>query len=411
MRSVSEKAAGICIFDGDPRHALRAPKRHLDGTHRARAPGDTLAAMRPLMKRLGITRLARLTGLDCIGVPVWTAIRPNGRSLATSQGKGLSDEAAAVSALMESIETWHAEHIDKPIVRGGWRTLRTRLPLVDPRQLPRERHVRIDPDAPLAWVEGWDLVASAPRWVPLEAVTLDCVMPATRQPRFALSSNGLASGNHVLEAVVHALCEVIERDAEARWRLARGQRRVDLRTVRDPHCRTLLERVAAAHVHTIVWDITSDVGVPAFGAAIMEDPREPAWRALGLYQGFGCHLDANVALARALSEAIQTRVTYISGSRDDFFPHDYARTTDEELLLQIWGEVMATPGERVDFAPLAARHRAGASFEDDLRTLLARLAAVKVKQVVAVDLSRPELGVPVVKVLVPGRATRVELMG
>jgi YcaO-like protein with predicted kinase domain len=181
--------------------------------------------------------------------------------------------------------------------------------------------------------------------------------------------------------------------------------------VHDPHCRTLLDRVAAAHVHTIVWDITSDVGVPAFGAAIMEDPREPAWRALGLYQGFGCHLDANVALARALSEAIQTRVTYISGSRDDFFPHDYARTTDEELLLQIWDEVMATPGERVDFAPLAARARAGLTFEDDLRTLLARLQDAKVKQVVAVDLSRPDLGVPVVKLLVPGRATRVELMG
>jgi YcaO-like protein with predicted kinase domain len=411
MRGVSEKAPGICIFDGDPRHALRAKKRHLDGTHRARAPAATLAAMRPLMKRLGITRLARLTGLDCVGVPVWTAIRPNGRSLSTSQGKGLSDDAAAVSALMESIETWHAERIEKPVVRGAWRTLRTRLPLVDPRQLPRERHVRLDLDAPLDWIEGWDLLAQAPRWVPFEAVTLDCVMPATRQPRFALSSNGLASGNHVLEAVVHALCEVIERDAEARWRRARGQRRVDLATVRDRHCRTLLARVAAAHVHTIVWDITSDVGVPAFGAAIMEDPREPAWRALGLYQGFGCHLDANVALARALAEAIQTRVTYISGSRDDFFPHDYARTTDEELLLQIWDEVMATPGERVDFAPLAARFRAGLGFEDDLRTLLARLRAARVKQVVAVDLSRPDLGVPVVKLLVPGRANRVELMG
>jgi YcaO-like protein with predicted kinase domain len=410
MRSVSEKAAGICIFDGDPRRALRAKKRHVDGTHRARAPGATLAAMRPLMKRLGITRLARLTGLDCVGVPVWTAIRPNGRSLSTSQGKGLSDDAAAVSALMESIETWHAERIEKPVVRGAWRRLRTRLPLVDPRQLPRERHVRIDLDAPLDWIEGWDLLAGTPRWVPLEAVTLDCVMPATRQPRFALSSNGLASGNHVLEAVVHGLCEVIERDAEARWRHTRGQRRVDLATVRDPHCRTLLDRVAAAHVHTIVWDITSDVGVPAFGAAIMENPHEPAWRALGLYQGFGCHLDPAVALARALSEAIQTRVTYISGSRDDFFPHDYARTTDEELLTAIWDEVTRTPGERVDFARLPPS-AAGESFEADVRTILARLVAAKVKQVVAVDLSHPGLGVPVVKVLVPGRANRVELMG
>jgi ribosomal protein S12 methylthiotransferase accessory factor len=269
--------------------------------------------------------------------------------------------------------------------------------------------VRLDLPARLEWVEGWELGAGAPIWVPREAVTLDCVMPATHQPRFDRSSNGLASGNHLLEAIVHGLCEVIERDAEARWRQARGQRRVDLATVRDPHCRALLDRLAAVRVHTTVWDITSDVGVPAFGAAIMEDPREPAWRALGLYQGFGCHLDAKVALARALSEAIQTRLTYISGSRDDFFPHDYERATDEALLLAIWEELQRPPAERVDFARPPAL--AGASFEEDLRTLLGRLRAVGARQVVAVDLSRAELGVPVVKILVPGRATRVDLMG
>jgi ribosomal protein S12 methylthiotransferase accessory factor len=365
------------------------------------------------MRRLGITRLARLTGLDCVGVPVWTAIRPNGRSLATAQGKGLTDDAAAVSALMESIETWHAEHAAPPVVRGSYRGLRARLPLVDPRALPAAPATRAEANARLSWrldwIEGWDLGGGAPIWVPLEAVTLDCVMPATRQPRFDRSSNGLASGNHLLEAIVHGLCEVIERDAEARWRQLRGQRRVDLATVRDPHCRALLDRLAAVHVHTTVWDITSDVGVPAYGAAIMEDPREPAWRALGLYQGFGCHLDARVALARALSEAIQTRVTYIAGSRDDFFPHDYARATDEELLLAIWDEVTRPTAERVDFRRAPAL--ASASFADDLRTLLGRLAAAGAPQVVAVDLSRPALGVPVVKVLVPGRATRVELMG
>jgi ribosomal protein S12 methylthiotransferase accessory factor len=396
---------GIRLFD----RTLRARKRFVDGSHRARTPGATLARMRPLMARLGITRLARLTGLDCVGVPVWTAIRPNGKSLATSQGKGLTDEAAAVSALMESVETWHAENIERPLVRGAYRALRARLPLVDPRRLPRPRGVRLDLDARLDWILGWDLGADAPAWVPLEAVTLDCVMPASQTLRFDRSSNGLASGNHLLEAIVHGLCEVIERDAEARWRLARGQRRVDLETVRDPHCRALLDRLAAVHVHATVWDITSDVGIPAFGAGLMEDPREPAWRSLGFYQGFGCHLDANVALARALSEAIQTRLTYVSGSRDDFFPHDYARATDEDLLRVIWDEVHQPPAERVDLRRPAAL--AGARFEDDVRTLLAHLRAAGARHAVVVDLSRAELGVPVVKVLIPGRATRVDLMG
>jgi YcaO-like protein with predicted kinase domain len=396
---------GIQIFGSQH----RAPKRYRDGTHRAALPAATLARARRLMKRLGITRLANLTGLDCLGIPVFAAIRPNGRSLSTSQGKGLSADAAAASALMESIETWHAEQIQLPRRRGSVRSLRGRLPLADVPRLPREPGAKLDLDARLDWVEGWDLMNGAPAWVPLESVTLDCVFPRGYHPTFALGSNGLASGNHLLEAIVHGLCEVIERDAEAQWRLQRGQRRVDLDTVADPHCRTLLDRIAAGRVRTTVWDITSDVGVPAYGCAIMEDPREPAWRALGLYQGFGCHLDAPVALARALSEAVQTRVSYISGSRDDFFPHDYARTTDEPLLRQIWDELDRPPAKRVDFA--RAPRLAAATFEADLRLLLERLRVAGSRQALVVDLSRPELRIPVVKVLVPGRATRLDLMG
>jgi YcaO-like protein with predicted kinase domain len=407
-------AAGIRIHD----RTYRARKRHVAGTHRTCAPRTTLARARALMAPLGITRLANLTGLDCLGVPVFSAIRPNGRSLSTSQGKGLDEDAAAASALMESIETWHAEHVALPRVRGSYRALRRSRPTVDIRRLPRAgsarparpaRPARIDLDAVHDWVEGWDIARQTAAWVPLEAVTLDCVFPRGYQPVFDVSSNGLASGNHLLEAVVHGLCEVIERDAEARWRLARGQLRLDLDTVDDPGCRRLLATLTRAGVHATVWDITSDVGVPAYGCAIMEDPREPAWRALGLYQGFGCHPDPAVALARAMCEAVQTRVTYIAGSRDDFFPFDYARATDEELLAEIWDEVTAPAAAAVDFADAPRLGRA--TFEDDVRMLLERLAAAGSDQVIVVDLSRPELGIPVVKVLVPGRATAVEAMG
>ena len=130
-------------------------------------------------------------------------------------------------------------------MRGSVRTLRGRLPLADVRAAAARAGRKLDLDARLDWVEGWDLMGGAPAWVPLESVTLDCVFPRGYQPTFALGSNGLASGNHLLEAIVHGLCEVIERDAEAHWRLQRGQRRVDLDTVTDPHCRALLDRIAA----------------------------------------------------------------------------------------------------------------------------------------------------------------------
>jgi ribosomal protein S12 methylthiotransferase accessory factor len=162
------------------------------------------------MKPLGITRLANLTGLDTLGVPVWSAIRPNGRSLSTSQGKGLTDEHARASALMESIETWHAEHVARPRRRATWRALGAGLG-----RLPRAGTARPAPDRAIDWVEGWDLAHDTAVWVPLEAVTLDTVFPDGYAPVIDVSSNGLASGNHLLEAIVHAICVGVERIAGA----------------------------------------------------------------------------------------------------------------------------------------------------------------------------------------------------
>ena len=102
-------------------------------------------------------------------------------------------------------------------------------------------------------------------------------------------------------------------------------------------------------------------------------------------------------------------MTYIAGSRDDFFPFDYDRATDPELLEVIWRELAAPPAESVDHR--RAPRLAGPSFEADLTLLCARLRAGRVKQCVVVDLTRPEHGVPVVKVLIPGRATDVHRMG
>jgi ribosomal protein S12 methylthiotransferase accessory factor len=90
------------------------PKRFMDGTHRARSPAETFADFGRHLQAMGITRLANVTGLDVIGIPVYMAVRPNSRSITVSQGKGLDREAARVSALMESAEAWHAETVNLP---------------------------------------------------------------------------------------------------------------------------------------------------------------------------------------------------------------------------------------------------------------------------------------------------------
>src|SRR5437868_5060616 len=83
-------------------------------THRTVSPAVTLERMWALPPALGVTRLANITGLDCIGIPVVVACRPNSCGLATSQDKGVDLIAAKASALMEAAERQQAEQIALP---------------------------------------------------------------------------------------------------------------------------------------------------------------------------------------------------------------------------------------------------------------------------------------------------------
>src|SRR5690348_14046408 len=100
------------------------PKRYTSGTHRVCTPEETVARVLPLAAHMGITRVANVTGLDHVGIPVVAVARPNSRSVAVSQGKGLTLAAAKASGLMEAVELWHAEHITKPVKLATWEEMR-----------------------------------------------------------------------------------------------------------------------------------------------------------------------------------------------------------------------------------------------------------------------------------------------
>src|SRR5690349_4818423 len=125
------------------------PKRFRAGTHRTRDPATTLAHVLPLAPRMGITRVAVLTGLDVIGIPVVAAVRPNSRSIAVHQGKGVTLAAAKASAVMEAVETFHAENVALPLRLASYAELPD---AVDPELLPRCCGRDIS-DQRLLWVE------------------------------------------------------------------------------------------------------------------------------------------------------------------------------------------------------------------------------------------------------------------
>src|SRR5918995_3479572 len=115
----------------------RAAKGHRRGTHRLVAPGATVERVAPLRARMGITRVANVTGLDRIGIPVVMVCRPNSRSIAVSQGKGLDLDAAKASGVMEAIELYHAERVELPLKLGSSRDLARTHRLIDLHALPR----------------------------------------------------------------------------------------------------------------------------------------------------------------------------------------------------------------------------------------------------------------------------------
>src|SRR5579863_8939328 len=226
------------------------------GTHRVVDPATTLARVLPLAPRMGITRVAVLTGLDVIGIPVVAAVRPNSRSIAVHQGKGVTLSAAKASAVMEAVETYHAETVALPLRLASFAELGSAA--TDPLLLPRCAG-REPGDARLLWVEAKDLMSGSALWVPHELVSADFTHPAAPGAGlFQATTNGLASGNHWLEAVLHGLYEAVERDAIALWRAGGARVRdatvVDLDSIDSTLNRAVLERYRTANVAVRVWD-------------------------------------------------------------------------------------------------------------------------------------------------------------
>ncbi|WP_340120028.1 YcaO-like family protein [Pelagibius sp. 7325] len=374
-------------------------KVYRGGTHRSRRPEETLRAFLPHAERMGITRLANVTGLDTIGIPVYMASRPLSRSIAVSQGKGLTPAEAKISAFMEAAETWHGETITLPLKMASFDELSRDHRVIDIEGLPRSRLGTFDRRQQILWIEGAALADGETFWVPLELVSTNYTLP---QPQgsfaFPANTNGLASGNSFTEAALHALCELIERDALSLWRLggekARAATKLDPASVDSSACRGLLAHYAEAGLDVGLWDVTSNLGVPVFCCAVAARSDVAVEAELGA----GCHPDREVALLRALTEAAQSRTTRIAGSRDDYVPQSYdgAAKLARNRTARLW---LSDP-PRLSFAETPSI--GGATIDGDLARVLAHLRGRGITQVMAVDLTKADIGLPVVRVVAAG---------
>jgi YcaO-like protein with predicted kinase domain len=364
-------------------------KRFRQGTHRVRPPEETWDRLRDRLPAAGITRVADVTALDVLGVPVYQAVRPASRNLAVSQGKGATAAAARVSAVMEALELWHAEDLDplsQVTVTVGEMRDANAIPLA---ALRWASGIRVPRGLPVAWVRADSCAGDRHGWLPRTMLELDFRMRLELPPRlFELTSNGLASGNCLEEALLHGLCELIERHALF---LAREEphRRVALvpGSIEDPWMRGVMARAREAGMKLALWDVTWEAGVPVVVADLAGSDFPHVWR------GSGCHPDPAVALSRALTEAIQSRLTYISGARDDLPTLPPALTAHQVF------DAFAEPAAERPFAALP--DLSGPSVAGDLARVVERLAALGLPAFY-VDLTRPGVDVPVAFSFVPG---------
>lgn len=298
----------------------------------------TVERLRPYLAALGITRLARQTGLDRIGIPCFSAIRPAGLTLSVSQGKGRDDAGAMASALMEAAEFAVAERSEAPSRVATAETLRLAGESIydAARLLPPERP--LPTDTPIRWLSGSTWPGNDSVWIPRDVLTIG--EDAADLPEVARSTNGLASGNTTEEALFHAICELLERDATSLWSLlpdaARLATEFSIEAVDDPVIQAFGKQIHDADLELRLFDQTTDLGVPCIMAVISERQSDNA-RLFDIAAGYGCHPTAGRAIGRAITEAAQTRITNIAGGRDDFMPAEYFEEADESVAF------LATP--------------------------------------------------------------------
>ena len=381
-------------FDGEDRVTL------LDGIHRVCRAEETLARVLPLKDRFGITRVANVTGLDRIGLPVVIAVRPMARSIAISQGKGPTLAAAKASAVMEAVEIWHAENLDTPVRFARAADLEGSHDVIDLEKLPRTPHGPVDPSDRVIWVPAVELFSDRPILVPYEMVHADYTHPVPPGTGlFPASTNGLASGNHPLEAICHGICEVIERDALAVWHHLsmedQAATRLDVSSVPSGHAANAIARYREAGFDCAVWDVTTNIGAASFLCVINDEHTGDGH--LGL--GSGTHPDRDMALLRALTEAAQTRLNYISGAREDLAFEEFS-AGGREAKVGAFADLLTIPGHPRAFDQVPTQ--VNRDLRSDLDWLKLRLQGVGIEQIAVVDLTRPEFGIPVTRVIIPG---------
>ncbi|HNS25877.1 MAG: YcaO-related McrA-glycine thioamidation protein [Euryarchaeota archaeon] len=374
------------------------PVTYFGCTHRAVNPEETIIRVEKKLKYAGVTRIADITHLDRVGIPVYSAIRPGAAEGAVSvyAGKGATKIQAKASAMMEAFERYSAEFqdSDKDNVVSQ---LYEPGECVDPNSLIIPYRTSDPRSEKIEWITALDARTDKKSLIPANAV-YHPYHPQRGVHLFKSNTNGLASGNVLEEAVFHGLMEVVERDA---WSIFEARKKHKKEVICDKTenklINTILTKFREKGVDIKLVDLTADIKITTI-AAVADDKvlKDPAL----LTMGVGTHLDPEIAVIRALTEVAQSRATQIHGTREDTTRAIFMRKAGYERMKRINKHWFGDYKEKIKLSQL--KNKSTTSFKDDLEISLDELKKVGIEQIFYVDITRPEIDIPVVRVIIPG---------
>ncbi len=267
---------------------------------------------------LGISRVTETTSLDQIGIPVAVAIRPTAAkgSLIVTAGKGFHPLEAKTGALMEAIELAYSEEHHSELNKCMIPARKVLFTTGDPEAIlslcPR-LDAQIDLDLKMSAVEIKDIISGQDDYLPAELLFIP-FNPADDEPKyFGFHTNGLASGNSYEEAVIHAIYEIVERDILSFLQFSNTSMNVVTDSMPE-YARQIEAFVKNANQQLVVQYCRNEHKIPFFKAHILEEwSPQPTM----ICSGYGCHAVPEIAMTRAMVEAIQSRMSYIHAGRED----------------------------------------------------------------------------------------------
>jgi ribosomal protein S12 methylthiotransferase accessory factor len=334
-----------------------------------------------------------------------------------SSGKGVGVAQARASALCEALERYSGDFDGDEIrERGSYRRLRERAIHPNACMLFSERQYRnrhewnprnapfqfvpdpLDEDADIDWTPVWNLTRREATYLPTSFCYYRYSAPPQPPPCRA-DSNGSAAGNTVEEAILQGFMELVERDSVALWWYNRVRRpAIDLESFDEPYIQALRHLYRRLNRDLWVLDLTTDLEIPVFAAV----SRRTDHLEEDIVLGFGAHFDPTIAVLRALTELNQLGSAMFHAPRPA--NPNAERDSDEER----WRRT-ATLANQPYLAPTETSRRPLPRDEQcwtgDLRDNVLRCQSIveqKGMEMLVLDQTRPDIALPVVKVVVPG---------